>query len=218
MKKLFIKKKGNKKMKNYLCLNGQKIEIPVDKLQEIRTALGVQEKFQIEERENGERIARIGKYEFLVLEQSGDTTALILKSLLNDSVVFGSSNNDYRDSKARKICQNFAKELESIVGAENLVEHTVDLTSEDGLKDYGFICEKVSILTTDLYRRYVEVLDLDRLDKWWWLATPHSTKRHENDSWVKCVSPRGLIDGDYCNYDLLGVRPFCILKSNIFVS
>lgn len=179
-------------MKNYICMNGVKIEIPEDKIKEIYASMNSQKRLC--EKKVGEA-CKIGPYEFIVLEQSGDTTALILKRLFEDNVVFGSSNNDYRESEARELCQKFSKELESIVGSDNLVEHKVDLTSEDGLKDYGSVKDKASLLTTDLYRRYVEVLDLNRLDTWWWLATPHSTKRHENESWVKCVSPRGLVSG-----------------------
>jgi hypothetical protein len=94
----------------------------------------------------------------------------------------------------------------------------VDLTSDDGLKDYGKIRRRASLLTADLYRRYVEILDKHKIDKWWWLATPHSTARHENASWVKCVAPSGYFGSDnYCGGGC-GVRPFCILKSNIFVS
>ena len=110
-----------------------------------------------------------------------------------------------------------ADEIAAIVGAENLVEHTVDLTADDGLKDYGKIRRKASLLTADLYRRYVEILDKHKIGKWWWLATPHSTARHEDASWVKCVAPSGDIYYVGCDSDF-GVRPFCILKSNIFVS
>ena len=215
--KLFKKRKEtNMKSQNYISINGQKIEIPHDKLEEIKRALGVHKSTRLADKKVGET-AKIGPYEFIVLEQSGDTTALILKELFKENVKFG-SNNDYRGSNVQKICREFAKELESIVGADNLIEHTVDLASDDGLKDYSTIKENASLLTTDLYRRYVDVLDMDRLDKYYWLATPYSTPRHEGTSWVKCVSPRGDINNDDCNYDFIGVRPFCILKSDIFVS
>ena len=118
----------------------------------------------------------------------------------------------------QKICREFAEEIAAIVGEENLVEHTVDLTSDDGLKDYGKVKEKVSLLTTELYRRYVDVLDLDRFQKYWWLATPYSAPKHEVSSWIKCVSPRGSIGNGGCYSDYGGVRPFLILKSDIFVS
>ena len=115
-----------------------------------------------------------------------------------------------------KKCQQFAQELAEIVGWENIVLHKVDLTTDDGLKDYGVVERRASLITADMYREFVEILDTVNPKCWWWLATAHSTKRHGNDAWVKCVSPSGYF-GSYCYY-VIGVRPFCILKSTIFVS
>lgn len=77
---------------------------------------------------------------------------------------------------------------------------------------------RASLITADMYRKYVGILDKFKLDSWWWLATPWSTKRHDNDAWVKCVAPSGCIFRSDCYFNVRGVRPFCILKSNIFVS
>ena len=160
---------------------------------------------------------KLGKHEFVVLEHSKDTTAVILKGLLFEEKKFGSSNN-FDGSNVDKECQKFAGEIAGIVGAENLIEHTVDLTSDDGLKDYGKVRRKMSLLTAELYRRYVYILDKFKLDKWWWLATAYSTKAHDNDRWVKCVSPSGHVNRlNYVDFSR-GVRPFCILSSSIFVS
>ena len=76
---------------------------------------------------------------------------------------------------------------------------------------------KASLLTTEQYRRYVEILDKHKIDKWWWLATPYSTAAHEDTDYIKCVSPPGDIGDGYYDFDF-GVRPFCILKSDILVS
>jgi hypothetical protein len=162
-------------------------------------------------------VVRIGAREFLVLEQQDGRTAVILKDLLKEDVIFG-GNNCYRGSKAAEICDQFADEMEAVVGAENLFAFDVDLTAEDGLKDYGSVECRAALLTADQYRKWVEVLDTCRLKKWWWLATPCSTKRHENDRWVKCVAPSGLIGNDRYDCGNFGVRPFCIFKSSIFVS
>lgn len=159
----------------------------------------------------------IEKQEFVVLEHSDDTTLVILKGLLCSSMVFG-TNNCYDGSNADEACNKFATKIAAMVGEENLVEHMVDLTSDDGLKDYGKVKRYASLLTADLYRRYVEILDKYKIDDWWWLSTPYSTAKHGNSRWVKCVAPSGGISGDYYYGDINGVRPFCILKSNIFVS
>ena len=202
-------------MNNYINICGQQIELTAEQVKQLRGILGKAD-IRLSDIPTGETF-KLGDHEMIVLEQSGDTTAVIRRELLMDSMVFG-KNNRYEGSNVDAECNKFADEIAAIVGAENLVEHTVDLTSDDGLKDYGKIRRRASLLTADLYRRYVEILDKHKIDKWWWLATPHSTARHENAPWVKCVAPSGYIRHGYCYFGRSGVRPFCILKSNIFVS
>ena len=200
-------------MKNYICINGKKTELSKEFLEEVMQGYrNVSIDGDIVALSDGKE-----KYEFIVLDRSKDTVALLLKDLLVEKTTFG-SNNDYRGSKVEAICDDFANKIERIVGAENLIEHTVDLTADDGLKDYGKIRKKMSLLTAEKARRFVDKLDKYKLEKWWWLATPYSTAKHDNTTWVKCVSPSGSIYYNYCDYRNRGVRPFCILKSNIFVS
>lgn len=201
-------------MKNYISLNNQKIELTDEQVKEIQKSFGFARK--LAEIPVGGTFT-VGEYEFIVLEHSKETTAVILKNLLVDDVTFGSSNN-YNGSKVDCICLDFADKLANILGNHAIFEHTVDLTSDDGLKDYGKAVRRVSLLTANQYRRYVEILDEHKIDAWWWLATAFSTPTHNSPHWVKCVSPSGFINyRDYYGNDR-GVRPFCILKSNIFVS
>lgn len=159
---------------------------------------------------------RVGDHEMVVLEHCAGATRALRKDLYVEHAEFG-SNNNFDGSYTDELCQRFAEELKAIVGEENLLEHEVDLTSDDGLKDYGSVSRLVSLLTAEQYRTYVEILDQHKAKKWWWLATPFSTPRHADDYWTKCVSPSGIIcdDGFYFAY---GVRPFCIFKSSISVS
>lgn len=202
-------------MKHFIQVFGRQIELTEEQAKALQ-AQYAPTSVKLAEVQAGETFL-IGPHEFVVLEQFEDSAAVILKGLLQEGMVFG-KNNNFDGSCVDKACGKFADEIAEIVDADNLVEHTVDLTSDDGLKDYGTIQRKVSLLTADLYRKYVDILDKHNLSRWQWLATPHSTKRHENDRWVKCVSPSGrLYIGVY--YDVnFGVRPFCILKSHIFVS
>ncbi len=201
-------------MENYLVLNGTKIELTESQVQEIKGSFG-SKLVKLSKFKPGESV-RIGGYEFIVLEQSGDTTAVILKDLLHTEKRFG-QNNNYHGSNVDDICNKFAKTMIDAVGEDNVIEFAVDLTSDDGLKDYGTIRRKSALLTSELYRRYVYILDKFKPDKWWWLATAYSTPSHDNARWAKCVSPDGYIGSDIYNFDD-GVRPFCILNSNIFVS
>lgn len=201
-------------MKNYINLNGKKIALTDEQVLKMQKSFGIGQ-VKLSAVKAGDTF-KIGKYEFIVLEQSGDTTAVILKNLLYENNSFG-KNNNYNGSYVDEICSDFAKDIGFIIGIENIIEHTVDLTSDDGLKDYSKIKRKMSLLTADLYRRYVSILDKHKLDSYWWLATAYSTPTHSNSSWIKCVCPSGDID-DYGYGSSSGVRPFCILNSNISVS
>lgn len=201
-------------MMNYISINNQKIELTEEQIEKIRASIGVSTT-KLSDIAVGETF-KCGKYEFIVLEHSKETTAVILKDLLCGSKQFG-SNNNYNGSYMDCGCNEFADTIAEIIGKKNIVEHTVDLTSDDGLKDYGKVKRRMSLLTANLYRRYVEILDKHKIDGWWWLATPHSTSTHGNSSWVKCVSPSGNVINHYYD-DFIGFRPFCILDSNIFVS
>lgn len=207
-------KKGEKFMKNYINLNGTKIKLTQEQVAEMQKSFGIKQT-KLSSIPVGETF-KIGGYEFVVLEQSGDTVAVILKTLLFERKPFGVSNN-YKDSNADKLCVTFGKEIEDIVGSKNLIQHTVDLTADDGLKDYGMIQRKMSLLTANFYRRYVKILDKHKISFWWWLCTAYSTPTHTENSWIKCVSPFGSVNSNYYGSEY-GVRPFCILNSNIFVS
>ena len=202
-------------MKNYICLNGKKVELTAEQVAQL---MGKKEK-KLREFSSADT-CKLGEFEFVVLEHNyrgTEGTALILKDLYRDGEKFG-ENNNYSGSNVQKICREFAQKMKELVGEENLIEHVVDLTSDDGLDDYECIVEDVSLMTTDMYRRFVRILDKHKIDKWWWLATAWSTPTHDDETWVKCVSPSGFISSNGYICDCLGVRPFCILKSDIFVS
>ena len=201
-------------MKDYICINNQKIELTDEQVKQIMSAGGHTGK-KLSEFAVGD-IATIGKHEMIVLEHTGGNTWLLRKDALR-TMAFGKDNN-YNDSDADRACNEFAEELAAIVGEENIVLHGVDLTADDGLKGYGVVLRKASLRTANMQRKYVEILDKYRLDIWEWLATAFSIPPHDKDNWVKCVSPSGCINYDDFNFDYFGVRPFCILKSDIFVS
>lgn len=164
-------------------------------------------------------IVIIGNHEMIVLEQMDGKTALIRKECFEDESAFGSENNNYAESIVDSLCGAFADVIAAEVGADNILVHDVDLTALTGDKSYGNPTRQASLLTLKRYQQYVDILDQHKPDSWWWLATANSTKRHENDRWTLCVSPSGYVVFDGVGYIIRsGVRPFCILKSDIFVS
>lgn len=195
------------KKDSYLCINGRKTELTKEQLKQLGIIVDT-----CYLSDKG-KIAHIGNYEFIVIktDEKLGTTSLLMKDALEEDARFG-SNNDFRTSNIKETLDEFAKEISEIIGSDNLVEHIVDLTADDGLKCYGSIKAKMSLFTAQMVRENVEILDEFKLDKWWWTCTPYSTPKHENASWVKCVSPHLHFNNS------LAVRPFCIVKSSIFVS
>ena len=139
--------KGNCQMNNSLMLNGKQIDLTEAQIKEIKQSFGMGN-IQLSEISEGETF-KIGEHEFILLELSDDTATVILKDLLHESESFG-ENNNYNDSNVDKLCVEFGEKIETLVGKENLVEHTVDLTADDGLKCYGSIKRKISLLTAQI--------------------------------------------------------------------
>lgn len=205
-------------MQDFISIGGRQIKLTKEQLDQLTEALGMKTECKKQLACFKARdIVKIGCFEMVVLEQHGEETSLILKDTYGEDTVFG-ENNNYDGSYVDEQCRKFALELAAIVGENNVVEHEVDLTSNDGLKCYGTVDRRASLLTADMYRKYVDVLDAVKLDKWWWLATPWSTARHDHEVCALCVAPSGYVRYDGYFYDGVGVRPFCILKSSIFVS
>ena len=129
-------------------------------------------------------------------------------------------NNNFADSKVlRRLQEEVLPKIIEVVGEDNVCSFKTDLTTLDGLKTYGEIESKISLLTMDFYRKNPEIFDKHNPRRWWWLATADSAApRWEDDPFVLCVSPGGGIYYDFYDGDYYGVRPFCIFKSSIFGS
>lgn len=150
------------------------------------------------------------------MEQCGDTTKIISLDLVKENVKFG-DNTDYNKSNVKKMCDTeILKDFEEEFGAENIEEHTVDIITVDGQK-IGVVKCKVRPLTFDEARKYTELTPNDELDDSYWTCSAWSTVERGWKYALAVVSPSGLIVGYSCNYGS-GVRPVCILKSNLFVS
>lgn len=189
----------------------------VEKALEILKSEEKKEKVVLSSLKPGETFL-IGEHEFIVLEQNKDgTTSVISKNLMAENAVFDEESRDYNKSSIKKLIEGKIRPviLEN-VGDGNLVEHTVDLTSADNQNEFGSLTCDVRPLTFDEARRYNNLLANENLQDWWWTITPWSTAERGWSSTVSVVSPSGCINYYNCGCNN-GVRPFCILESNIFV-
>lgn len=189
------------------------------KAKELVELLEKQEKtcrVRLSELNPGDIFQTTGKRKYKVLEQCGDTTKIISLDLVKENVKFG-DNTDYNKSNVKKMCDTeILKDFEEEFGAENIEEHTVDIITVDGQK-IGVVKCKVRPLTFDEARKYTELTPNDELDDSYWTCSAWSTVERGWKYALAVVSPSGFICSVVCSLSC-GVRPVCILKSNLFVS
>ena len=154
---------------------------------------------------------------FIVLGHDENGTKVIQEEFFAEDVQFDSNSPDYTKSEIKKLFDTKILDVyEKEFGSDNLIEQTVSLKSVD-MQDYGTFNCKVRPVTFEEAREFNAFLVKPDLPDWWWTCTPWSTKERGWEYSVAVVSPHGRFDWDGFGFRS-GVRPFCILKSNIFVS
>lgn len=173
-------------------------------------------KVELSTLKRGEVFQTTGKRKYKVLEQYGDTTKIISLDLVKENVEFGDTS-DYKTSNVKKLCDTeILKDFEEEFGAENVETHTADIITADGQK-LGTVDCKIRPITFDEAREYTDITPNNDLNDWYWTLSPWSTEERGWKKSITIVSPSGRIVN--CLYSFVnGVRPVCILKSNIFVS
>ena len=158
--------------------------------------------------------------EYIVLEHTEDGKTAVLKKDLLEDMQFGRSN-DWRESYVREeLNSTYLRSLGEKFGEGNVIMHTVDLLSLDGLDDYGECQDKVSLLTADGYKKYRKEIDKATdgpVDDWWWLCTPDSTPSGAGSSYVRVVLSSGTFHYVAANVSNNAVRPFFVLDSSTSV-
>ena len=160
---------------------------------------------------------RLCDREFIVLAHEGEVSKVISKDFWGQDKVFG-NNKNYAKSKIKEFVEKeILPKIEAVVGRENVVEHEIDLEALDGGNDFGKL--KCKVLPIDFMeaRKYFPHLVNEKLNDWWWTCTPWNSGKHGYQKAITVVSPSGYVNCSIYRSSI-GVRPFCILKSNIFVS
>lgn len=158
----------------------------------------------------------VASIKWLVLDKLEKGYFAISEDFYGRDREFDGNCNDWKPSDLRnELNTDLRKKIESELGTDSLVEFERNLLSLDGQTEYGTCRDYVSLISVDEYRKYRKLLP--NTNKWWWTLTPDSTACNDDDTFVRVVSPSGII---YCNrYGRSdGVRPVCIFSSSIFES
>lgn len=161
---------------------------------------------------------KIGDEVFIVLEQSDNGTKVISKEFAYTNKAFGDCS-DWKKSPIRTLLNgDYYNKIAKLIGESNIVPMERNLTSLDGLDDYGFCTDKISLLSASEYAKYHKILGLkSNYPDWWWTITPASTPSNNYSRRVCYVNSGGVLDWSGCGY-CCGVRPFLTLNSSITVA
>jgi hypothetical protein len=160
-----------------------------------------------------------GGIRWLVLEQSGAAALSLAVDLLPETMPFDEQDrNDWAVSSLRDYLNGaFIKQLvEAGADAEAFMEMVADLTSDDGLTDYGTDRCKIALISDAQYRRFRKLIP--EVDNWWWTITPFSTEKNGYSRLARYVDTSGALLSDNARCGRYGARPLCNLKSSILVS
>lgn len=160
-------------------------------------------------------VINYGGLDCIVLDVEQDRILVLAKESI-DNMPFdeGNSNNFSKGTLCKYLNEEFIKNLKANgANTSALIPTTIDLTSDDGLKDYGETTQKIFLLTCDMYRKYRSIIP--NLDDWWWLATAYSTESNRYANIIRNVYSDGCLGNDFACIDYGAVRPAFYLKSSI---
>lgn len=171
---------------------------------------------------NGEYFTLNG-VEFVKLDQDKGASFVVATDVTGKTCPFecdGTKRDDHNNfvgSHIQRVVDAWLLDHPEINKA--VVDRPIDLTSMDGMTDYGCPVVHGRILTSDEYRKYRAFIPL--ASDWYWLATPWCTLRSPNSNAHNAyfVDTGGALHGNNVYYaNNYCPRPALYLESSILVS
>lgn len=119
-------------------------------------------------------------------------------------------NNFATSNLLTELQEYWLPKIESIVGADNVVEFETDLMSVYGETDYGTIRSKISLPTFEMYKKHLKTFrKYTYPNECYWLATPFTTTNSRN---VCVISGHEYLNAENpaCSYN---VHPVLYIKA-----
>lgn len=154
--------------------------------------------------------------QWVVLEKTIKGVKVLSKHKLYDREFDADNYNNWSESTLRNELNKFnkggwccANEDISQINKNDLVEFERDLTTDDGITNYGKCKDYISLISCEEYRKYRNLIP--NVDDWWWTLTPDSLVYFHD---VRYVGSYGTLYGNDASGGNYGVRPLCVLKSD----
>ena len=170
----------------------------------------------------GERFTLDG-VEFVKLEDDWDAAFVVAADTLPECCQFEDDDaeredhNNYAGSLLSKTVERWLRDKHPAIFSA-VVESTIDLTTMDGMTDYGQPLAVVRALTIDEYRKHRSILPLT--SKPYWLATGWTTNSSpfSNASVAYYLSTGGTVYRSGVCKHFFAPRPAFCIESSILVS
>lgn len=166
-------------------------------------------KITVDELEQGE-VFKWGDKEYIKLDTLNEGCLCLAKDVWFKSK-FDDQTNDWNKSQLRGYIAT--KAIDFIPDIDKLMLFDRDLTTDDGLTDYGYCYDDaISMLTCDEYRKYRKFIPTT--DERYWTITADSIIY---SSFVRFIYSDGALNGGntYCEH--VGVRPLICLDKDTLV-
>lgn len=164
-------------------------------------------KTTVDEIEQG-AIFKWGKKEYIKLDTISDGCLCLAKDVWFcskfDNKAINWEQSELRGDIVRK-ASNFIPDI------DKLVLFARDLTTDDGLTDYGHCKDNVSMLTCNEYREYRKYIPVINERQWTITATTNTNEL------VRGVDSDGSLNDDIVYYGCGGVRPLICLDKDTLV-
>lgn len=157
-----------------------------------------------------------GDIEWVKLDDCDRNVLALTAEVLFNKAFDEDNGNCWETSSLRKYLNEWNDDgtLKAIEGIkrDDLMPFSRDLTTDDGLNDYGMCWDYISLLTCNEYRKYRK--SIPNCGKWHWTITADSL---EYKYLVRIVGYDGSLAYNYAYLGYSGVRPLCVLKSGTLV-
>ena len=156
---------------------------------------------------------------WILLENDPAGRTLCLSKDITETRAFDEGNcNNFAVASSNKYLNG--PYLDNLVdacnGANAFLTTELDLTTDDGLKDYGTCTVTIFSLTVDQYPPNRDVIP--NADDWRWLSTAYSTASNGYEHSARRVWDDGALDWGRAYGGSYGLRPACYLDSDLLIS
>ena len=157
----------------------------------------------------------MGGIAWTVIQMGADWVKCIASECVKKRAFDKGNENDFAASDIRAYLNGeFLRRLIAAGAPEEMFEYfNIDLTADDGLKNYGDDRVRIGLITCEEYRLLrgnIPTLS----NRCWWTATADSPI----NPFVRSVYSDGVLRCYYAYFGSGGVRPVCVLKSEILKS